>query len=55
MLRKRTLRIIRVCRLGRVTGGSPSPGPASGSGLLLEGVPVAFLLLEDGFFLLLES
>lgn len=30
-------------------------GPDFGSGLLLEGVADCFLLLEDGFFLLLES
>lgn len=37
--------------VGPPAGGS---GPPSGSGLLLEGGPVAFLLLESGSFLLLE-
>jgi hypothetical protein len=41
--------------MGRVAGGAPTPGPPSGSGLLLEGAAVAFLLLEDGSFLLLEG
>lgn len=53
MLRKRINRILRLCRIGRVAGGAPTPGPPSGSGLLLED-GVSFLLLESGFFLLLE-
>lgn len=36
-----------------VFAGSGVPGPSSGDGLLLED-GTSFLLLEDGFFLLLE-
>jgi len=39
---------------GRAAGVS-APGPVSGSGILLEGLAVEFLLLETGDFILLEA